>query len=103
MKMASSCRSIALLPDCLQKCTLRNEHSTIGQFHRIRFFIEKAYDEKQSSSAIFVELGQAFDTVRHAAFIQKMKEMLPKRYVDILRPNSEGRMFFKVKQDKAHS
>ena len=47
----------------------RNKHSTIDQVHRITTIIEKALEEKQVCSTIFLDVAQAFDRVWHEGLI----------------------------------
>ncbi len=43
----------------------QSKHSTIDQVHRITNIIEKALEEKKVCSAVFLDVAQAFDKVRH--------------------------------------
>jgi hypothetical protein len=43
----------------------RNNHSTIGQVHRITDVTEKTLESKRVCSAVFLDVAQAFDRVWH--------------------------------------
>lgn len=56
-------------------------HSTIDQVQRIMDVIKQALEEKQTCSALFLTVAQAFDKVWHEGLIYKLNKTLPKQYV----------------------
>lgn len=74
----------------------REEHSTLEQVHRITSIIEEALECKKVCSAVFLDVAQAFDKVWHEGLIQKLKEILPKQFTDIIHSYLEYR-YFRVK------
>lgn len=80
----------------------REKHSTVDQVHRITDIIEKALEEKQICSTIFLDVAQAFDKVWHEGLIYKLRQLLPKKYVDILSSYLTDRLF-RIKQDEEYS
>lgn len=80
----------------------RHRHSTIDQVHRITDIIEKALEEKQDCSTIFLDVSQAFDRVWHEGLIQKLHKLLPKQYVEILKSYISNRLF-RIKQEEEYS
>lgn len=89
-----------IIPD--HQFGFRNQHSTIDQVHRITNVIEKALEEKQVCSAVFLDVAQAFDKVWHRGLIYKLKKMLPKQFSQILESYLSDR-YFRVKQDCSYS
>ena len=49
----------------------RKEHSTIHQCHRLTNTILKAFENRKYSSAVFLDISQAFDKVWHPGLLQK--------------------------------
>jgi len=79
-----------LIPDT--QFGFREQHSTIHQIHRladtIAFFLEK----KLYTSALFLDVAQAFDKVWHPCLLFKLKSFLPPSYY----------LFFKSYFNKHH-
>lgn len=80
----------------------RKKHSTIDQVHRIVNIIEKSLEEKKVCSAVFLDIGQAFDKVWHEGLLYKLKKMLPKQFTEILQSYLTGR-YFRVKYEDSYS
>ena len=80
----------------------RSKHSTIDQVHRITNIIEKALEEENVCSAVFLDVAQAFDKVWHEGLNYKLRTILPKQYAEILESYLEER-FFRIKQGDAYS
>jgi endonuclease/exonuclease/phosphatase family metal-dependent hydrolase len=80
----------------------RQNHSTIDQVHRITDVIERALEEKQICSAVFLDVAQAFDKVWHDGLISKLYNLLPINYAKLLESYITNRLF-RVKQDDEHS
>jgi retron-type reverse transcriptase len=74
----------------------RNKHATTDQIHRI------TYEEEKNCSAIFLDIAQAYDKVRHVGLMNKLKNTLPRQFTQILESYTTGRMFW-VKQEEAYS
>jgi hypothetical protein len=51
----------------------RQRHSTIEQTHPIIQRINEALENKQYSSAEFLDISQAFDKVWHTGFLYKLR------------------------------
>jgi len=56
----------------------RSKHSTTDQVHRITN-TENALEEKKGSSAIFLDVAQAFGKVWHEGVNYKLRTILPKQ------------------------
>lgn len=80
----------------------RNKHSTIDQVHRITDAVEKALEEKQVCSAIFLDVAQAFDKVWHEGLEYKLQRDLPRQYYEILKSYISNRLF-RVRYDQEYS
>lgn len=80
----------------------RNKYSTIDQVHRITNIIEKALEEKQICSTIFLDVTQAFDKVWHKGLVRKLQKYLPKQYSEILESYIMQRLF-RIKQEDEYS
>lgn len=80
----------------------RKKHSTIDQVHRITNVIEKALEEKQVCSVIFLDVAQAFDKVWHKGLVHKLYKQLPTQYADILQSYISDR-YFRIKQNEEYS
>ena len=89
-----------LIPD--HQFGFRSKHSTIDQIHRITDIIERALEEKQICSAVFIDVAQAFDKVWHEGLINKLNQMLPVQYVNIFSSYITDRLF-RVKQEDEYS
>jgi hypothetical protein len=79
---------------------LRNKHSTIDQVHRITTLIEKALEEKQVCSTIFLDVVQAFDRVWHERLLHKIELLLPTDYSQLLKSYPTD-SYFRVKKEKS--
>lgn len=80
----------------------RHKHSTVDQVHRITNIIERALEEKNVCSAVFLDVAQAFDKVWHEGLHYKLKHILPKQYTEILMSYLSER-YFRIKQEDAYS
>ena len=69
--------------------------------HRITNAIENAINDMQYSSAIFLDIAQAFDNVWHEGLIHKLN-MLPKQHVEFLTSCLKNR-FYRVKKEDEYS
>lgn len=76
----------------------REKHSTIEQVHRITNIIERALEEKQICSSIFLDVAQAFDRVWHKGLKYKLNRDLPAEMFQILTSYITDR-YFRVKYD----
>lgn len=63
----------------------REGHGTIEQVHRLVDVISRALENKQYCSAVFLDIGQAFDKVWHDGLLFKIKQMLPSSFFSILK------------------
>ena len=50
---------------------LRANHSTVDQVHRITAIIEDAFEKGEVSSAVFLDVSQAFDKVWYKGMKKK--------------------------------
>lgn len=80
----------------------RNKHSTIDQVHRITNIVEKALEEKQVCSALFLDVAQAFDKVWHKGLEFKLHKDLPRQYYKILKCYISDRLF-RVRYEQDYS
>ena len=63
----------------------RRQHSTLDQVHRITAIIEQALEEKQVCATMFLGVAQAFDKVWHAGLLNKIEQLLPTEYSQLLK------------------
>jgi hypothetical protein len=70
---------------------LRKAHSTIQQCHRLTDIINKALDNQQYCSAVFLDVSQAFDKVWHQGLLLKIKQTLPPGYFKLLQSYLQNR------------
>jgi hypothetical protein len=112
----ASYRSISLLPiisKILEKLLLKRKHnathfqtwiprhqfgfqkvhSTIQQCHRLTNIINRALDDLQYCSAVFLDVSQAFDKVWHQGLLLKIKQTLPPGYFKLLKSYLQNRYF----------
>lgn len=89
-----------LIPD--HQFGFRGGHSTVDQVHRITNIIEKALEEKQVCSAVFLDVAQAFDKVWHGGLLHKLYKMLPQKFAALLESYVTDRLF-RIKQDEEFS
>jgi len=80
----------------------RKHHSTIEQVHRLINIIEKALEDDQICSAIFLDVAQAFDKVWHKGLLYKLNKVMPIQMVNLLKSYISDRMF-RVKHDESYS
>jgi hypothetical protein len=80
----------------------RQQHNTIDQVHRITNVIEEALEGRETCSAVFLDVAQAFDKVWHQGLMSKLNKILPKQYVHLLESYVTGRIF-RVKQEDEYS
>jgi hypothetical protein len=80
----------------------RSKHSTINQVHQITTIIEKALEEKQVCSTIFLDIAQAFDRVWHEGLLHKIELLLLSDYSQLLKSYLTDR-YFRVKQGEGYS
>lgn len=80
----------------------RERHSTVEQVHRIIDVAEKSLENKQVCSAVFLDVGQAFDRVWHQGLLYKLHKDLPKEFYKILKSYLTDR-HFRVKLENEYS
>ena len=56
----------------------------IDQVHRNKDIIERALEENQICSTLFLDVAQAFDKVWHKGLIYKLNKNFSTQYVEIL-------------------
>ena len=71
----------------------RRSHSTIQQCHRIADTINKALENHQYCTAVFLDVSQAFDKVWHTGLLYKIKQTLPPGYFHLLKSYLQDRHF----------
>jgi hypothetical protein len=71
----------------------RQAHSTVQQFHRITDVINKAMENRQYYTAVFLDVCQAFDKVWHPGLLIKIKSLLPLQYFNLLKSYLSERQF----------
>jgi len=71
----------------------RKAHSTIQQCHRLTDIINKALEEKQYCTAVFLGVNQAFDKVWHPGLLYKIKQTLSPGYFSLLKSYLQDRYF----------
>jgi hypothetical protein len=71
----------------------RQAHSTIQQCHRIADTINKALEDQQYCTAVFLDVSQAFDKVWHPGLLFKIKQTLPSGYYNLLKSYLQDRHF----------
>lgn len=86
----------------LHQFGFRQKHSTIDQVHRVAAIINKALEEKQYCSAIFLDVAQAFDRVWHEGLIHKLSHLLPGNVCRLLESYLSRRQF-RVAHEETHS
>ena len=79
------------LPD--HQFGFRKQHSTTEQIHRITHNISQTLEKKKYYSAVFLDIQQAFDKVRHEGLLYKLKKILPHTYYSILKSYLTKRQF----------
>jgi len=72
---------------------LRQEHSTVQQCHRITYTINKALEDQQYCTAVFLDVSQAFDKVWHPRLLLKIKNTMPPGYYNFLKSYLQERYF----------
>jgi hypothetical protein len=90
----------ALLPD--YQFGFQAGHSTIHQTHRIVHEIAKSLEGKRLCTAVFLDVTQAFDKVRHTGLLYKIKTTLRSPYYLLLKSYLHTR-FFQVKYNGSYS
>jgi hypothetical protein len=78
----------------------RDKHPTIDQVHKITTIIEKAIEERQVCSIVFLDVAQAFDTVWHERLFYKLEQLLPTEYNQILKSYLSERYFHVTQEDE---
>jgi hypothetical protein len=63
----------------------RKAHSTLQQCHRLTDIINKALDDRQYCSAVFLDVSQSFDKVWHQSLLLKIQQNLPPGYFNLLK------------------
>jgi hypothetical protein len=82
--------------------TYLNLHPTIQQIHRLTNIINKAFEEKNYCTAVFLDVSQAFDRVRHSGLQYKIKQTLPPSYFNLFKSYLSNRQFqIKVGNEKS--
>jgi hypothetical protein len=61
-----------------------HQHSTLDQVNRITAIIEQALEEKQVCATMFLDVAQAFDKVWNAGLLNKIEQLLPTEYSQLL-------------------
>lgn len=80
----------------------RQKHTTIQQIHRITQTINKALENKQYCSGVFLDISQAFDKVWHSGLLYKIKHTLPAAYYELLKSYLRDRTFqTKINEEKS--
>ena len=79
-----------LIPDT--QFGFREHHSTIHQIHRLADTIACSLEKKLYTSAVFLDVAQAFDKVWHPGLLFKLKSFLPPSYF----------LFFKTYLNERH-
>ena len=64
----------------------RKAHSTIQQCHHLTTIINKALEDHQYCSAVFLDVSQTFDKNWHQGLLLKIHQTLPHSYFSILNP-----------------
>jgi hypothetical protein len=77
----------------LHQFGFRKAHSTIQQCHRLTYIINKALDDQQYCSAVFLDVSQAFDEVWHQGLLLKFKQTFPPEYFKLLKSYLQNRYF----------
>lgn len=77
-------------------------HSTIEQVHRLMDVAETSLENRNICSAVFLDVGQAFDRVWHAGLLYKLHRDLPRQFFEILRSYLSQRNF-RVRHETAYS
>jgi hypothetical protein len=63
--------------------------------------INKAMEEQQYCSAVFLDVSQAFDKVWHQGLLLKIKQTLPPGYFNLLKSYLSDRYFVVTHNNKA--
>ena len=71
----------------------RQAHSTVQQCHRITDTINKALEDQEYCTALFLDVSQAFDKVWHPGLLFKIKQTLPSGYYNLLKSYPQDRHF----------
>ena len=77
----------------LHQFGFRKAHSTIQQCHLLTDIINKALDDQQYCSAVFLDVSQAFDKVWRQGLLLKIKQTLPPVYFNLLKSYLQNRYF----------
>jgi hypothetical protein len=78
----------------LHQFGFRKADSTIQQCHLLTDIINKALDDQQYGSAVFLDVSQAFDKVWHHGLLLKIKQTLPPPvYFNLLKSNLQNSYF----------
>jgi hypothetical protein len=70
-----------------------NEIPSTRYIHRITNVIEEALEERETCSAVFPDVAQAFDKIWHKRVICKLNKILPKQYVHLSESYVTRRIF----------
>jgi len=81
-----------LIPDT--QFGFREHHSTIHQTHRLADTIAYSLEKKLYTSAVFLDVAQAFDKVWHPGLLFKLKSFLPPSYYLFFKSYLNERHFF---------
>lgn len=84
--------SLQILPD--HQFGFRNNHGTPEQCHRVVRVIRDALEKQQYSSAVFLDVKQAFDRVWHNGLLYKLKQILPAPFYVLLKSYLNDRSFY---------
>ncbi|KAL4104596.1 hypothetical protein QTP88_019890 [Uroleucon formosanum] len=89
-----------LIPDT--QFGFREHHSTIHQIHRLADTIACSLEKKLYTSAVFLDISQAFDKVWHPGLLFKLKTFLPPSYYLFFKSYLSERHFL-VRSGTEHS
>ncbi|KAL4089526.1 hypothetical protein QTP88_024547 [Uroleucon formosanum] len=89
-----------LIPDT--QFGFREHHSTIRQIHRLADTIACSLEKKLYTSAVFLDISQAFDKVWHPGLLFKLKTLLPPSYYLFFKSYLSERHFL-VRSGTEHS
>jgi hypothetical protein len=71
----------------------RQGHSTVQQIHCVTKIISKALEDRKYCAAVFPDVNQAIDRVRHSGLLYKIKQFLPPPYFHLLKCYLSDRQF----------
>ena len=87
----------------LHQFGFRKAHSTIQQCHRFTDIINKAQDDQQYCSTVFLDVSQAFDKLQHQGLLLQIKQTLPPEYLNLLTSYLQNRYFMTTHNNETSS